>query len=85
VSRTAGARNPFPASCPVCSGRRLGRVGLDQYFCWDCYAQFTAATNRQRVWEIADDGSLVPHAAFSALKGDTGRGEPLAEDLEARR
>ena len=76
----------------------MGKVGLDQYFCWDCHVQFSSANQRRRIWEIADDGSLVPHAAFAASCGDTGRRETLtssgdgdtgrkspAGDLEARR
>lgn len=64
--RTDGIKTAFPELCPVCNGRRLGKVGIELYFCWDCCAQFTWGSKRPRVWEIADDGTLVPHTAFSS-------------------
>lgn len=77
MSKPAGAKNAFPDSCPACGGRRMGKVGLDQYFCWDCHVQFSSGTQRRRVWQIADDGSLVPHAASAAACGETGGREDL--------
>ncbi len=62
-ARNDGREARHPAACPVCGSRVLGRIGLDQYFCWDCCAQFNYAGSHFRAWEIADDGTLVPHAA----------------------
>ncbi len=56
----------FPETCPVCSGRLIGRIGTGQFFCWDCCAQFTRGASRNRVWEIDDEGSLVPHQRMSS-------------------
>ncbi|KKM09249.1 hypothetical protein SY88_19665 [Clostridiales bacterium PH28_bin88] len=42
--------------CPLCGGRAIGQVGVDQYYCWDCFVEFN---EKKQVFEIAEDGSLV--------------------------
>lgn len=44
--------------CPLCGGKSVGRVGVDQYYCWDCCVEYDAAN---RVFAIAEDGSLVDY------------------------
>ncbi len=56
----------FPETCPVCGGRLIGRIGAAQFFCWDCCAQFSRGGSRARVWEIDDDGTLVPHQRLAS-------------------
>jgi len=45
--------------CPVCGGLQVGRVGSDQYFCWNCYLEFNYNHNKLNLYEVAEDGSLV--------------------------
>ena len=29
--------------CPVCGGLQVGRVGSDQYYCWNCFLNLISA------------------------------------------
>lgn len=45
--------------CPVCRGLQVGRVGTDQYYCWNCYLEFNYTRGQVNLFEVAEDGSLV--------------------------
>lgn len=45
--------------CPVCGGRASGKVGVDQYYCWDCCMEYRLNKEGIQIYEIAEDGSLV--------------------------
>jgi len=47
-------------NCPLCGKNEIGRVGTNQYFCWECLVEFSVNNNRVVVFEVADDGTLVP-------------------------
>lgn len=42
--------------CPVCHGREIGKIGTNQYFCWNCLVEFN---DQEEVFEISEDGSLT--------------------------
>lgn len=46
-------------NCPVCGGRALGKVGVEQFYCWDCCVEFTTQTDKVVIYDLAEDGSLV--------------------------
>lgn len=46
-------------NCPVCGGRALGKVGVEQFYCWDCCVEFTTQTDKIVIYDLAEDGSLV--------------------------
>ncbi|MHB1407587.1 MAG: hypothetical protein ACYCV0_18605 [Desulfitobacteriaceae bacterium] len=46
-------------NCPVCGGRAIGKVGVEQFYCWDCYVEFTTQEDRVVIYDLAEDGSLV--------------------------
>lgn len=46
--------------CPRCSGRTVGRVGVNQFYCGECCIEFFISVRGTAIYEIADDGSLVP-------------------------
>jgi len=46
-------------SCPICGGRATGKVGVDQYYCWDCCVEYRLTKEGVQIYEIAEDGSLV--------------------------
>ncbi|MEW6725404.1 hypothetical protein ACP3TJ_12030 [Desulforudis sp. 1088] len=46
--------------CPICGGRATGRVGADQYFCWDCCLEYRINKEGVQVFEMTEDGTLVP-------------------------
>lgn len=45
--------------CPVCRGLQVGRVGSDQYYCWNCYLEFNFSRGQVNLFEVAEDGSLM--------------------------
>ncbi|HEX3010993.1 MAG TPA: hypothetical protein VHQ70_03000 [Syntrophomonadaceae bacterium] len=45
--------------CPVCRGLQVGRVGSDQYYCWNCYLEFNFSRGQVNLFEVAEDGTLL--------------------------
>lgn len=48
--------------CPNCSGRCIGRVGSEQYYCWDCCVEFNVGRGAVRIYHLDADGELVAAA-----------------------
>ncbi|MPL84321.1 hypothetical protein SDC9_30286 [bioreactor metagenome] len=46
-------------TCPVCGRRSIGKVGVEQYYCWDCCVEFVSNGQEYTVFSITDDGSLT--------------------------
>ncbi|MGE5590746.1 MAG: hypothetical protein ACM3ZA_09065 [Bacillota bacterium] len=46
-------------NCPRCNSRAVGRVGADQYYCWDCCVEFAVTKKGVQVFELDDEGELV--------------------------
>lgn len=46
--------------CPKCHGRSVGRVGVAQWYCWDCCVEFQAAGDGYAVFAMDEEGELVP-------------------------
>lgn len=46
-------------NCPVCGGRAIGKVGVGQFYCWDCCVEFTTQTDKVVIYDLAEDGSLL--------------------------
>ncbi|PKM76053.1 MAG: hypothetical protein CVU90_14480 [Firmicutes bacterium HGW-Firmicutes-15] len=45
--------------CPVCRGLQVGKVGSDQFYCWNCFLEFNYARGRLNLYEVGEDGSLI--------------------------
>lgn len=45
--------------CPVCGGRGVGKVGIGQYYCRDCYVEFRVKSEQVKVYTVQDDGTLL--------------------------
>jgi len=37
----------------------VGRVGSDQYYCWNCFMEFNFNKGKVNLFEVAEDGTLV--------------------------
>jgi hypothetical protein len=46
-------------TCPVCSRQAIGKVGLNQYYCWDCCVEFIRKGEAVEVFSVESDGSLT--------------------------
>lgn len=44
--------------CPLCSGKEVGKIGADQYYCWNCLIEYN---DKNEIFEVAEDGSLVAY------------------------
>ncbi len=53
--------------CPVCGGLQVGRVGSDQYYCWNCFLEFNFRQGSLNLYEVAEDGTLVAMEDSSQL------------------
>ncbi len=42
--------------CPACGGKSVGQVGVDQYYCWDCFVEFN---QNNEIFQIGEDGTLI--------------------------
>ncbi|MGC8488102.1 MAG: hypothetical protein ACP5QO_07760 [Clostridia bacterium] len=45
--------------CPGCQSRNVGKVGTGQYYCWDCYIEFSVSARGVRLYEVSPDGDLA--------------------------
>lgn len=49
-------------NCPVCGQRGIGKVGIDQYFCWECCVEFVIQGQTIKVFNVEEDGTLTSFA-----------------------
>lgn len=47
--------------CPVCDGNAVGKVGVEQYYCWNCFIEFNTTKDNVEIFEVAEDGSLLAY------------------------
>ena len=45
--------------CPVCNQRAVGKVGADQYYCWECCVEFSMRGTDVKIFSVELDGSLT--------------------------
>lgn len=49
--------------CPICRTQDTGKVGTNQYYCWQCLLEFCLSPHSEpRIFYVEEDGSLVPLA-----------------------
>ncbi|MCR3923146.1 MAG: hypothetical protein NUK65_11640 [Firmicutes bacterium] len=47
-------------NCPVCNSIDIGKVGTDQYYCWNCLVEFTlSGTDGFTAYYVDEEGTLV--------------------------
>lgn len=46
--------------CPKCGSKAIGRIGQNQYYCWDCNIEFSETKDGIRMFKVEPDGSLSP-------------------------
>jgi len=51
--------------CPLCNKKTVGKVGTNQYYCWEFFVEFTIQKNKTTVYEVCDDGTLLPYGSKS--------------------
>lgn len=46
-------------TCPVCGRRGIGKVGADQYYCWECCVEFMVRNQDVKIFNVEVDGTLT--------------------------
>lgn len=59
-------------NCPACNSRATGKVGVDQFYCWDCCVEFNQGPLGTRIYRLDEEGSLEELNASSL--GDVAAG-----------
>ncbi|WP_174613897.1 hypothetical protein [Virgibacillus ihumii] len=44
--------------CPNCKGNDLGKIGPQQYYCWNCFIELSVDENVLAIHQVESDGSL---------------------------
>ncbi|GAB7386492.1 hypothetical protein BSNK01_03270 [Bacillaceae bacterium] len=46
-------------TCPNCQSKDIGKVGTHQYYCWNCFIEFTVTGNQvSSIYQVEEDGTL---------------------------
>lgn len=45
--------------CPLCGGMQTGKVGADQWYCWNCAVEWNVKRGHLNLYEVAEDGTLI--------------------------
>jgi hypothetical protein len=45
-------------NCPNCKGNNIGKIGNQQYYCWNCCIELSAINGVLDVHQVESDGSL---------------------------
>ncbi|MGV3488132.1 MAG: hypothetical protein ACO1OC_06050 [Tuberibacillus sp.] len=46
-------------NCPNCKSKNLGKIGVNQFYCWDCFIELTLQKGRLSLSQVEEDGSLT--------------------------
>ncbi|HZW83872.1 MAG TPA: hypothetical protein VFF14_10695 [Candidatus Deferrimicrobium sp.] len=49
--------------CPVCNGNAVGKVGVEQFYCWNCFIEFSTMKEEVQIYQVAEDGSLLEYSS----------------------
>ncbi|CDQ39481.1 MULTISPECIES: hypothetical protein [Virgibacillus] len=44
--------------CPNCNGKDIGKIGSQQYYCWNCFIEMSVINNKLTIHQVEADGSL---------------------------
>ena len=48
-------------SMPIVPKTTVGKVGSSQYYCWECFVEFLIQKDKIVIYEVCDDGTLLPY------------------------
>lgn len=46
--------------CPNCDSRSTGKIGNQHFFCSDCYVEFVLHDDFYEIFNVDDQGELIP-------------------------
>ncbi len=50
-------------NCPICGGKTVGKVGIGQYFCWNCFIEYQVQGDNVKIFSVEEDGTLIAYDA----------------------
>ncbi|BBN99277.1 hypothetical protein [Sporolactobacillus terrae] len=45
--------------CPNCSSTDIGKIGVNQFYCWKCFIELTLQDGKLSLSQVEEDGSLT--------------------------
>lgn len=45
-------------SCPNCQSKDIGKIGINQYYCWNCFIELSVSKGIIHTHQVEEDGSL---------------------------
>ena len=45
-------------NCPNCQSKDIGKIGINQYYCWNCFIELTLVEGLIQTHQVEEDGSL---------------------------
>lgn len=45
--------------CPNCADKNLGKIGANQYYCWNCFIELILSEGKLSLSQVEEDGSLT--------------------------
>ncbi|KMJ55877.1 hypothetical protein AB3N04_07375 [Alkalihalophilus sp. As8PL] len=44
--------------CPNCKSKDIGKIGTNQYYCWNCFVEMSLLKGKLSLHQVEEDGSL---------------------------
>nr|WP_295969606.1 hypothetical protein [uncultured Bacillus sp.] len=44
--------------CPNCQSKDIGKIGINQYYCWNCFIEMTLSKDLILTHQVEEDGTL---------------------------
>lgn len=44
--------------CPNCKSKDLGKIGVNQFYCWNCFIEMSIEKGKLNLHQVEEDGSL---------------------------
>ena len=44
--------------CPNCKSKDVGKIGINQYYCWECFIELTLVEGLIKTHQVEEDGTL---------------------------
>lgn len=45
-------------NCPNCQSKDIGKIGINQYYCWNCFIELSLSQGMISTHQVEEDGSL---------------------------
>ncbi|GAY78586.1 hypothetical protein [Sporolactobacillus inulinus] len=45
--------------CPNCASTDIGKIGVNQFYCWNCFIELSLQEGKLSLSQVEEDGSLT--------------------------